>query len=53
MKEPHYNLRSEASNFKRENVKFTHYGIQSARHLEKFNSIQFRHLQKFRKTVIY
>ena len=30
IKEPHYNLRSEASHFKRENVKST---IQSMRHL--------------------
>ena len=29
IKEPHYNLRSGASHFKRENVKSTHYGIQS------------------------
>ena len=29
IKEPHYNLRSDASHFKRENVKSTHYGIQS------------------------
>ena len=29
----HYNLRSEASYFKRENVKSTHYGIQSVQHL--------------------
>ena len=34
IKEHHYNLRSEASYFKRENVKSTHYGIQSVRHLE-------------------
>ena len=27
--EPHYNLRSEASHFKRDNVKSTLYGIQS------------------------
>ena len=27
IKEPHYNLRSEASHFKRENVKSTYYGI--------------------------
>ena len=33
IKEPHYNLRSEASHFKRENVKSTHYGIQSVQHL--------------------
>ena len=33
MKESHYYLRSEASHFKRENVKSTHYGIQSVRHL--------------------
>ena len=33
IKERHYNLRSEASHFKRENVKSTHYGIQSVRHL--------------------
>ena len=32
-KEPHYNLPCEASHFKRENVKSTHYGIQSVRHL--------------------
>ena len=29
IKEPHYNLCSGASHFKRENVKSTHYGIQS------------------------
>ena len=29
IKEPRYNLRSDASHFKRENVKFIHYGIQS------------------------
>ena len=29
MKEPHYNLCSDASHFKRKNVKSTHYGIQS------------------------
>ena len=28
-----YKLRSEATSFKRENVKSTHYGIQSGRHL--------------------
>ena len=33
VKEPHYTLRSEASHFKREDVKSTHYGIQSVRHL--------------------
>ena len=33
IKEPHYNLRSESSHFKRENFKSTHYGIQSVRHL--------------------
>ena len=33
IKEPHYNLRSEASHFNRENVKLTHYGIQTVRHL--------------------
>ena len=33
IKEPHCNLHSEASYFKRENVKSTHYGIQSMRHL--------------------
>ena len=32
MKEPHYNLRFEASHFKTENVKSTHYRIQSVRH---------------------
>ena len=32
-KEPNYNLHSEASHFKRESVKSTHYGIQSVRHL--------------------
>ena len=33
IKESHYNLRSEASHFKRESVKSTHYGIQSVQHL--------------------
>ena len=33
IKEPHYNLRSEASHFKKEKVKSTRYGIQSVRHL--------------------
>ena len=33
IKEPHYNFRSEASHFKRENVKSTHYGIQSVQYL--------------------
>ena len=33
IKEPHYNLSSEASHFKREKIKSTHYGIQSVRHL--------------------
>ena len=33
VKEPHYNLRSGGSNFKSENVKSTHYGVQSVRHL--------------------
>ena len=32
IKEPHYNFRSEASHFKRENFKSNHYGIQSVRH---------------------
>ena len=30
---PAYNFRSEATHFKRENVKTTHYGIQSVRYL--------------------
>ena len=29
IKEPQYNLRSDASHFKTENFKSTHYGIQS------------------------
>ena len=33
IKEPFYNLRSEATHFKRENVKSTNHGIQSVRHL--------------------
>ena len=33
IKENRYNLRSEASHFKRENVKSTHYGTQSVQHL--------------------
>ena len=33
IKEPQYNLRSEASHFERENFNSTHYGIQSVRHL--------------------
>ena len=30
---PAYNFRLEATHFKRENVKVTHYGIQSVRYL--------------------
>ena len=33
IKEPYYNLSPEASHFKRENFKSTHYGIQSVGHL--------------------
>ena len=33
IKEPHYDVRSEASHIKRENVKSTHYDIRSVRHL--------------------
>ena len=33
IKELHYNLRSEATYFRKENIKSTHYGIQSVRHL--------------------
>ena len=33
VKEPHDNFRSEASHFRGENAKSTHYGIQSMRHL--------------------
>ena len=32
-REPYYNLRSETSQFKRENIKTTHYGIQSVKFL--------------------
>ena len=32
-KEPHYNLRSEASHFKKENIKSANCGMQSVRHL--------------------
>ena len=31
--EPYYNLRSETSQFKKENIKTTHYGIQSVKFL--------------------
>ena len=31
--ETYYNLRSETSQFRRENIKATHYGIQSAKFL--------------------
>ena len=31
--EPYYNLRSETSQFRRENIKATHYGIQSVKFL--------------------
>ena len=31
--EPYYNLRSETSQFRRENIKTTHYGIQSVKFL--------------------
>ena len=63
IKEPHYNLSSEAGHFKREIVKFTHYGIQSVRHLgpkildvvpqniRESNSLnEFKSLIKFWKT---
>ena len=33
IKQPRYNLLSEASDFERENFKSTYYGIQSMRHL--------------------
>ena len=33
IKEPHYKLRSEANHFKIQNLKCTHYGIQSVEHL--------------------
>ena len=33
IKEPHFNMRYEASHFKKKNIKSTRYGIQSARHL--------------------
>ena len=33
IKNPHYTLRSAASHFKRENVKSSHYRIQSVRNL--------------------
>ena len=33
MKEPRYSLLSEASHFKKENIKPAHYGIQSVRQL--------------------
>ena len=33
IKKPHYNLLTKASHFKRKDVKSTHYGIQSVRHL--------------------
>ena len=31
--EPYYDLRSETSQFRRENIKTTHYGIQSVKFL--------------------
>ena len=31
--EPYYSLRSETSQFRRENIKTTHYGIQSVKFL--------------------
>ena len=59
IKEPHYNLRSEASYFKREDVKSTHYGIQFVRlkiwnivpqNIRKSNSLnEFKSLIKFWK----
>ena len=60
IKELHYNLRLEGNHFKRANVKSSHHGIQSARHLgpkiwdilpqntREFNSLnEFKRLIKF------
>ena len=66
IKEPHYNLSSEASHFKRENVKSTHYDIQYVRHLgpkvwnivpqnirESSSLNEFKSLIKFSKPDIF
>ena len=51
IKEPNYNLRSEASHFKRENVKSTHYGTQNIRETNSLN--EFKSLITFWKPDTY
>ena len=47
IKESRYNLRSEASHFKRENVKSPHYGMQSVQHLgPKIWNVIFQNIRK-------
>ena len=56
--EPYYNLRSETSQFRRENIKTTHYGIQSVKFLGPKiwvmvpqNIKNCKSLQEFRKLI--
>ena len=56
--EPYYNLRSETSQFRRENIKTTHYGIQSVKILGPRigamvpqNIKNFKYLQEFKKPI--
>ena len=56
--EPYYNLRSETSQFRRENIKTTHYGIQSVKFLgpkiwamEPQNIKNCKSLQEFKKLI--
>ena len=56
--EPYYNLRSETSQFWRENIKTTHYGIQSVKFLgpkiwamAPQNSKNCKSLQEFKKLI--
>ena len=52
LKEPSYSLRSKRNHFARENVKTTHYGIQSIKHLAPKiwdlvpDQIKFKHFVK-------
>ena len=56
--QPYYKLRSEISQFRRENTKTTHYGIQSAKFLgpkiwamEPQNIKNWKSLQEFKKVI--
>ena len=51
--EPYYNLRSETSQFRRKNIKTTHYGIQSVKlwAMVRQNIKNCKSLQGFKKLI--